>query len=793
MPSRPRTGSAFSAFLGMIAIAVIAGVMVAVAVTPAIALTGTTAKNGIGLFEELPSDLKISALDQKTELYAKDGSRNVLIGSFYAQNRQVVTWDQISQVAKNAAVAGEDVRYYDHGAIDPVGIVRATVANLAGQNLQGASTITQQYVKNVCVQEAENESTQKAVDAAYAVCTDPSVGRKLKEARYAIALEKKYTKEQILLGYLNIAGFGGRIYGIESAAEYYFDTTAGKLTIAQAASLMAMVNNPTYLRLDVKANYAANKSRRDYILGVELKNTLITRAEYTAAVATPIQPKITQTTSGCQSAGVAGFFCDYVVRTILSSSQFGSNPTTRLANLQRSGWKIYTTLDMSIEKKAQKAMNTYVPKTSTVFSVGGASVSVEVGTGRIISMVQNKKFNDSSSNPPRSETAVNYNADLTLGASSGWQPGSTFKLFTLLRWLQTGHTLNQTVDANAGVKAASTFTVCGKNYASLGGQPWDVSNDAGDPGGSQTVLNATALSINGAFASMAQQLDLCDIQDLAKSMGVTPATSTTFPTIVAPMVIGGSYGVAPVAMAGAYATIANNGVHCQPVAIDKVVKTDGSTLPVPQTGCKRVLDQGVAVAAADALRGTLAYGTAAGDKTADGVYEFGKTGTTDNAYDTWMDGTTSKVTTVVWVGNNGRLANKPLQGLRLTSFTTKPCYLSGGGTAAIARHCIWHDIQTAINKEYGGATTWAQPESQYLTGGTTTTQNSTATGTVPDVTGQSLAAAEAAIVAAGYSWILNGTTASSQPAGTVAATSPAAGTALAAGSQVTIQTSDGTG
>jgi membrane peptidoglycan carboxypeptidase len=799
MPSRTRSRSAVSAFFGMLAIAVVAGVMIAVAVTPAIALTGTTAKNGINLFEELPSDLKISALDQKTELYAKDGGKDVLIGSFYAQNRQVVTWKQISQVAKNAAVAGEDVRYYDHGGIDPVGILRATVANLAGKNLQGASTITQQYVKNVCVQEAENMSTAKQVAAAYAVCTDPSVGRKLKEARYAIALEKKYTKDEILLGYLNIAGFGGRIYGIESAAEYYFDTTAEQLTVAQAASLIAMVNNPTYLRLDVTANYAANKTRRDYILGVELRNKLITQAQYSAAVATPIQPKITQTTSGCQSSGVAGFFCDYVVRTILSSGQFGSNPTTRLANLQRSGWKIYTTLDMGIEKKAQTAMNTYVPKTSTVFNVGGASVSLEVGTGRIISMVQNKKFNDSSSSPAKTETAVNYNANLALGASSGWQPGSTFKLFTLLDWLKTGRTLNQTVDANPGVKDASTFTVCGKNYAALGGQPWDVSNDKGDPGGSQSVLNATALSINGAFASMAQQLDLCDIQNIAKSMGVTPATSTKFPAIVAPMVIGGSYGVAPVAMAGAYATIANNGVYCKPVAIDKVVKTDGSQLAVPQTGCKGVLDPGVAVAAAAALRGTLAYGTAAGDKTADGVYEFGKTGTTDSAYDTWMDGTTSKVTTVVWVGNNGKLPGKPLQGLRLTSFNTKPCYLSGGGTAAIARHCIWHDIQTAVNKEYGGATTWAQPDPQYLYGGASTptptapATPATQTGSVPDVTGQSPAAAEAALVAAGYTWSLNGTTASTQPAGTVASTSPAAGSAAPAGSQVAIQTSTGAG
>ncbi|MBW4042262.1 MAG: PASTA domain-containing protein, partial [Acidobacteria bacterium] len=729
--------------------------------------------------------------------YAKDGGQNVLIASFYAQNRQVVAWNEISQITKNAAIAGEDVRYYEHGAIDPVGIARAAVANLAGKSLQGASTITQQYVKNVCVQEAENLSTQKAVDAAYADCTDPSVGRKLKEARLAIALEKKYSKNQILLGYLNIAGFGGRIYGIESAAEYYYDTTAAKLTIAQAASLIAIVNNPTFLRLDDTANLAGNKSRRDYILGVELRNRLISKADYTTAVATPILPKITQTTSGCQSAGVAGFFCDYVVRSILSSPQFGSNPTTRLANLQRSGWKIYTTLDMSIEKKAQRVMNTYVPKTSVVFSVGSASVSVEVGTGRIISMVQNKDYNDSSSNPPASDTAINYNADAALGASNGWQPGSTFKLFTLLQWLKTGHTLNETVDGNPGIKAASSFTVCGKNYATLGGQDWNVGNDPGDPGGMQTVMRSTALSINGAFASMAQQLDLCDIQNLAESMGIAPAAGPTFPTIVAPMVIGGSYGVAPVAMAGAYATIANNGVYCKPVVIDKVVKTDGSQLAVPQAGCTRVIDQGVAVAAAYALRSVMTSGTAGGDNTADGIYELGKTGTTDNAYDTWMDGTTSKVTTVVWVGNNGRLANKPLQGLRLTSFTTTPCYLSGNGTAAIARHCLWHDIQAAINAEYGGATSWAQPDPQYLNGGTAvapgiapaTPATPAATGTVPDVTGQSPAAAEAALVAAGYSWALNGTTTSTQPVGTVAATSPAAGSALAPHSQVTIQTS----
>ncbi|MGN6444977.1 transglycosylase domain-containing protein [Amnibacterium sp.] len=786
MPSRHRFGSALSAFLGMLAIAVVGGVMVAVAVTPAIALTGTTTKTGITMFEDLPSDLKITALDQKTEIYAKDGSKNVLLASFFAQNRQVVTWDQISQVAKNAAVAGEDVRFYDHGAIDPVGIVRAAVGNLAGKSLQGASTITQQYVKNVCVQEAENKSTQKAIDAAYQVCTDPSVARKLKEARYAIALQKQYSKNEILLGYLNIAGFGGRVYGIESAAEYYFDTTAAKLSIAQAASLIAIVNNPSYQRLDVKDNFARNKARRDYILKVELKNKLITKAQYTEAVATPIAPKITQAKTGCEAAGAeAGYFCDYVYRTILSNPAFGKDEPTRLANLERSGWKIYTTLDLGIEKKAQAAMNTYVPKSSSVLSLGGASTSIEVGTGRIISMVQNKDFSYNGGSP--TSTSVNYNANQTLGASNGWQPGSTFKLFTLLQWLKTGHTLNEQVNGDPGTKPASSFTACGKPYV---GQDWPVGNDTTNEGGMRTVMQATALSINGAFASMAQQVDLCDVQNLAESMGVYPANGQTDPTMYLPFVIGGSYGVSPVSMAGAYATIANDGVFCKPIAIDKVVTSAGTQLPVPQADCKRVLDSGVATAAAYALRGVMDSGTASGDKTADGVYEFGKTGTTDSAYDTWMDGTTSKVTTVAWIGNNGTLQGKGRVSLRKVVFPTTRCYTSGIGLGSDARHCVWKAIQTAVNAEYGGATSWAQPDPKYLNGGTPAAP-ATKTGTVPDVTGQTPAAAEAALVAAGYSWALNGTIPSSKPAGTVAATTPAAGTALPAGSQVVIQSSAG--
>ncbi|MCU1474013.1 MAG: hypothetical protein JWQ92_2081 [Amnibacterium sp.] len=763
----------------MIAVAVIAGVMVAVAVTPAIALTGTTAKNGIGLFEDLPTDLKIAPLDQKTKIYAKSGGKEVLLASFYTQDREVIPWSDITTTVKNATLAAEDVRFYTHGGVDPTGIIRATVADLLGKNVQGASTITQQYVKNVCVQEAEQLHTTAAVDKAYNVCVDPSVGRKLREARLAIALEKKYSKNQILLGYLNIAPFGGRVYGIQSAAQYYYGVNANKLTAAQAASLLAMVNNPNVLRIDQKANIAPNSTRRDYILANELSHKLITQAQYDAAVKTPVKPNITQPKTGCQSAGVAGYFCDYVVNSVLNDTAFGKDYNTRYANLQSAGWKIYTTLNLDLEKKAQSVMNTYIPKHSTVFNVGSSAISVEVGTGRIITMVQNKNYDNSQG---VDNTAVNFNTDYAYGGSSGIQPGSTYKLFTLLDWLKSGHTLNASVNSDQRTIPASDFTLCGSPDDQDG--PWSVGNDAGaSENGLHSVTQATALSINGAFATMGEQLDLCDIRSMAKSFDVHPAKGGTLEANPS-SIIGTNY-VAPLSMATAYAGIANNGTTCTPVAIDKVVKADGSVLSVPKTSCRQSVDPQVAIAAAYALRAVMTGGTAAGDNTPDGIYEFGKTGTTDGNANTWMIGTTSKVTTAVWVGNISGS-----QDLRATNLGYCPAGYSS--QAAVQRHCLWKGIQTAVNKVYGGATSWPQPASQYLYGGTaTTTTPSTATGTVPNVQGMSKSAAEAALVSAGYAWAIGAPVSSSLPAGEIASTSPAIGSSAPQHTEVTIFPSSG--
>ena len=280
---------AVGAFVGMSAVA---GLLVTAAVTPAIAVTGMAANNSIGVFEGLPEYLEIGQLAQPSTIYASNGYP---LANFYSQNRLPVGFDKMSQAVKDAAIAGEDPRFYSHGGVDIQGTVRGVLSTVSGGGVQGGSSITQQYVKNVLLQKCEAMPQKTKEDkASYQQCVVDSTGvspdRKVKEMKYAIGLEKKYSKDEILQGYLNIAGFGGSVYGIEAAAKYYYNTTAAALTPAQAASLVAIVNEPTSLKIDDpesktngKANgYAKNKERRDYILDKMYEYKKLTKAQRAA-------------------------------------------------------------------------------------------------------------------------------------------------------------------------------------------------------------------------------------------------------------------------------------------------------------------------------------------------------------------------------------------------------------------------------------------------------------------------------------------------------------------------------
>ncbi len=767
----PRTrGRAVAQFLGL---TLIAAVLSSLFVLPGFLGTGIAAAAGISDFNRLPANLDIQQFAQNSTVYAKQGGQDVPIATFYAQNRQDVGWDAVSQSVKDAVVAAEDPRFYTEGAVDVFGTVRGALATVVGGDVQGGSSITQQYVKNVEVEKCEALTSQKAVQACYDDAAGVTLQRKVQEMRYAVGLEKKYSKKDILMGYLNVVGFGGQVYGIEAAAHYYFGVAAKDLTLPQAATLVAIVNNPANLRIDQPDNtdngsangYKLTTERRDYVLDRMYVNHKITAADRDAAKKTPIQPAITPTTSGCAAAQQynAAFFCDYVRDVILTDAAYGKTADDRWATLNRGGLKIYTTLNLDLQSVAQQSLSKYIPGSKAGIDLGASNVSVELGTGRIVTMVQNRAFNNTDQ-PADGTTAVNYNTDEAYGGSSGFQTGSTFKAFDLAAWLEAGHSLYEYVNASQHTFPMSDFTsTCGD----VSGPAWQVSNDEGSAS-RLSVMSATAESVNTAFAMMATKTDLCSILNAAKSLGVHPAatggTLNSYPSMIL-----GTNEVAPLTMATAYAGIANGGTVCTPVAIDKVINADGSEHKVSPTTCTQGLDKDIAAGVTYALQGVMTDGTATSANPWDGTPVMGKTGTTDDSLQNWLITSTTKVAQATWVGNVS--GSTPLRSLSFNGV--------GGGNVKFS---IVKPIQKALDQVYGGDD-FPEAQSSSLYGSKLT---------VPDVTGKTPAQAQKLLEALGLDVTIDETPiASSQPAGTVASTDPAAGSSVEGGGSVTVYLSSG--
>ncbi|GAB3795837.1 transglycosylase domain-containing protein [Humibacter antri] len=814
------------AFVGM---SVVAGLLVTAAVTPAIAVTGMAANNGIGAFDGLPEYLQIGALPQVSTIYANQGGQPVPIATFYSQNRVEVGWNDISQTMKDATISTEDPRFYQHGGIDIEGTARAIVlTGLLHKSTSGGSSITQQYVKNVKVQQCETyniivpaptfkgtgtpsdaeqkkldeeqKKQQAAQDKKYTDCyndaTDPTISRKLQEMKQAIGLEKKYSKNDILKGYLNIAGFGGSVYGVESAARYYFGATAKTLTVPQAATLVAILNNPANLRIDQdKATNPGNNAengfkrtldRRDYVLRSMLKAHKITQKQYDESVKTKIEPKITPQPNGCETAAQynAAYYCDWVQHLVSEDTGLAKTADQRNALLRAGGLKIYTPLNLDVQGVAQQSLSSIVPASKPGVALGGTNLSVEVGTGRVISMVQNTNYTATASNDPN-YSGINYNTDFNEGGSGGFQTGSTYKLFTLLEWLKEGHSINDMVTAPS---ARTTFpankwhTTCSDTSPAAS---WTVENDGAGEGGTMSVSRATANSVNTAFAVMGTKLDLCGIRQSAVNMGIHPASDKVWtqdaagnevqvanPLLGNPAAILGTNDLSPLTLVSAYAGVANGGKWCTPVGIDKILGPDGKELPVTPTKCTQGADPNVAAGAIKALQGVVSGGTGSIANPRDGVPIFGKTGTTDSAAQNWFVSSTSKTATVSWVGQtkqtNGAWVN-------FGNFSL------GGHGGRDAKLYVARPVIAALNKIYGGDQ-FQQPSGSVLQAKQVT---------VPDVTGKSPADAQSTLEGLGFTYQDGGPVDSAQPAGTVASTNPPAGSGAGIGAVVTVYTSKG--
>jgi membrane peptidoglycan carboxypeptidase len=766
--SRTKPVSAVGAFIGFTGFSVLAGLLVTIGVTPAIAVAGVTTTSTIGVFESLPEYIEIGELPQRNELYAYANGKPVHLASVYDQNREELKFDEISPQLKNAAIDGEDKRFYDHGGVDMTSLVRAGVGSVAGGlgESGGGSTLTMQLVRNIKMQEALELPTQQEREKAYNAAVEQSISRKLEEMKLAIGLAKKYSHKQILTAYLNIAYFGDQTYGVQAAAQHYFNKNATDLTPQEAASILAIVQSPNARNLSTPKNYEANVARRNVILKSMLAQKHLTQQQFDAAIASKPADYVhlTEPTQGCQAAAGNGaqFFCDYAVKVVKQMSQLGGSEKDRATAWRNGGYTIQTTLDINLNGQQKDLLNTYDPNTESRFKLGAAFDSVEASTGRILTMAQNKDYDQSIQSPPTA-TSINYSVDKEYGGSIGFQTGSTYKVFTLLDWLKDGHGLNETV--NGTPHTINAWTHCGSpDYT-----PYGPKNDSPGEAGNYTVARATALSVNAAYASMASKLDLCDIKQTAQDLGVHSADEKT-ELLSYPSSILGTNNIAPLTMASAYATIANGGTYCKAIAIDNITNAQGKSLGGQPKECKQVLDPSVAATAAFALKGTIKYGTAVGAQTADGTELFAKTGTTDDADQIWLVGGSTKVATAYWQGNT--------DGAKIN---LRHYYSGAGGSYASARAGVWKQAMTPINQLHP-AGPFPAPSQTAIRGNSIP---------LPNLAGKTAEEARSLVASSGFTYVDGGVQPGGGTAGTVASSSPAAGSLLSRGSSVTVYTTDG--
>lgn len=789
MPAQgSKARSLLGAGIGLIGFSAIAGLLVTVMVAPAIAVTGMTASNSLNVFQDLPDYITIAEQRQRNTIVARaaDGVTEIPIADIFDQNREEVTLDQMDEDLQWAAIDGEDRRFYEHGGVDVPSVIRAAIGQATKTSESGASTLSMQLVRNILILRAVNteitaDYTEDDYKADLRAATYPDLNRKLKEMKLAIGLEKRYSKEEILAGYLNIVLMGGTTYGVEAGAQRYYGVSASDLTPAQAASLVAIVQNPSKNGLDNAENFERNKARRDVILYWMHTQGHLTDEDYQTAKDTPVD----ETTvfqyaprNGCTSAPVEYRIpCDYAIKSIYNGEvpQLGETKALQVAKWKEGGFKVVLSINPELQSYSHSVVGQYAPATETRMELGSSVTSVEVGTGRILVMAQNKIFDETGSGDPTT-TAVNFSGDVKHGASTGAQPGSTYKPFVLLAFLNAGHGAMETFNASIRSVPSTAFRdTCNapNGYAWDDSKPYEYRNDSGEAG-LYTAVRGTAQSVNSVFVQMASELDQCEIRDMARSFGMHDAAGAVdgsdMETNPACSIGGCENNFVSSTIAAAYAGIANQGTYCSARIIDAIFTPSGEDLGPQPTNCNPTLaSPAVANTAAYAMAQVMTGGTGSSSNPRDGTPYIGKTGTANKAQNTWMVGSSTRVATAVWVGNI-----RGEQSLRRIS--VNGVY---GGTL---RHAIFKPIAIQIDARYpGGAFPGA--DASMMTGTPVI---------VPDnLIGGTPEQAKAAIELAKLSYEDGGQMDSDLPVGTVVYTDPASGASVPKGTAVKVFTSNG--
>jgi penicillin-binding protein 1A len=549
---------------------------------------------------------KMNALPLRSTIRDANGEP---LGTVYEVNRAKVEYDKIPPHVRNAFIAAEDERFWIHDGVDVVAIGRAAWANLrAGRTQQGASTITMQLAKLLYAEPLGARTFEQ----------------KIFEARIARDLESRFTKQQILENYLNRAYFGNRAYGIRAAAESFFGKYVKDLTIAEGALLAGLVKAPTTYNPFKRMSKA--KTRRRYVLRRMLALDMISTHQIAKARVEAIRLRRVDYTETIKKP----YWVEYIEREALRTRQLGANEESRARQLYRGGLQIKTTLDPRWQKWAEQAVKLALPYES---DPEAAVVAIDVETGAIKAMVGGR----------------NFQKDQFDIASQGMrQPGSAFKPFVMAAALEQG------ISPESRYASAPTTL----NYH---GTIWKVDNYDSADRGILTLRQGMMASVNGVYARLMMKVGAPAVVDVAQRLGIRTAQLDPYPAIA----LGGlTYGVTPLEMASAYATMASGGVYHRPHGIQRISDRHGETMfddskIVPE----QVFDPNLAYALTGMLKDVACCGTGVHAKIARPMAA--KTGTTNSLKDAWLVGYTKHVALAVWVGYRKPTAMFNVRGIKV--------------------------------------------------------------------------------------------------------------------------------
>jgi 1A family penicillin-binding protein len=538
------------------------------------------------------------AVAQTTKIYSADGK---LLANLYLENRQIVPIEDISQHLLDAVVAVEDERFYQHKGVDFVGLARAVITNVTTGRREGASTLTQQYIRNTILADERFDIT---------------VQRKVREAWLAMKVEERYSKDEILGLYANTVYFGEGAYGAEAASLTYFNKRALDLTIAEAALLAGLPQAPG--RLSPYDNPEDAVARRQWVLSKMHENDYITSEEYEAA---KVEELKLERSPQLDEHGVYGapYFVAHVKKYL--QDEYGTSLVFK------GGLRVYTTLDTKMQTHAEKAVADVLNQKGDPDS---ALVAIDPKTGHVKALVGGRDWKTNKFN---------------FATQAHRQTGSSFKTFALVAAIESGMPPTRKLDSSAPA------------IIPTGGTPWTVHNAEGGGRGWITLQQATVASVNTAYARLTKELGAQKVADTAEKMGIEtelkPFLSITL----------GAQEVTPLEMASAYGTLAANGQHFPPIVVTRIEDAAGETIFEAEPIGTEAISHSVAYATTQLLKGVITGGTAR--RASIGRPAAGKTGTTQDYRDAWFVGYTPDLVCSVWMGYTPERPMRSVHGRRV--------------------------------------------------------------------------------------------------------------------------------